>query len=642
MRRVRNIGFFGQGKSGKTTLAEALLLKAGAISRLGSVTDGNTTLDYDPEETKRQFSINLGLAFLDWKGVRVNLVDAPGYADFSGEAVSAAAAVDFGVIVIPADSGPGVGAENAWKLLKAQERPTIVFVNKNDVAPADTAALAERLTEKWQSRVIPWADRDTMVEAVAEADDKLIEKFLEEGALGDEEFAAGFRKALLDRSVVPLFTGAALKDEGLAEFLDFLVENLPEYQDLPPLKLDGEAGTAARRAGEPLLVQVFKTASDPYVGRLSYFKVLAGTLAPNSGLVNAGRSEKERFGQFFFVQGKKQEPVERGEPGDILSVAKLNHTRTGDTLTVAGQEARRLPGLAFPAPSISISIAPKEKGSEDKLGSAISRIMEEDPTICINRDAQTGETILSGLGDLQLDIWVNRLAGRFGVAVVKGVPRIAYQETVTAEASGQGRFKRQTGGHGQYGDCWLKVEPLPRGEGFEFVNAIVGGVIPRQYIPSVEKGVREAMSKGVLAGYPVADVKVTLYDGSYHPVDSSDIAFQIAGSLALKKVAQAAKPALLEPVMNVEVVAPKDNVGDVIADVNGRRGRVLNMDAADSENQVVSCQVPLAEMASYATSLRSLSSGRASYQAQLSHYDFVPFQNAEKIINEREEEKDRE
>ncbi len=634
MRRIRNIGFFGQGKSGKTTLIEALLLKAGVVNRAGSIADGNTLMDFDTEEVKRQLSVNLSLGHLDWKGVRINLIDTPGYADFCGEAISGAVAADFAVVAVPADSGPAVGAEHAWKLVSGLNLPTVFFVTKADAKPAAAEELAAKLSQKWKARIVPVNNRQALEEVAAETDEAMLGKYLEEGALSPEEFKTGLRKAVANRQVFPLFAGSATKGDGLAEFLDFAVDFLPEYPELPPIPFQGEA-TCIRSDSSPLFLRVFKTTSDPHVGRLSYFKVESGVLSHNSTLFNVNRSEKERLGQFFFIQGKKQEPAEKGEPGDILGVAKLNYTRTGDTISAVGQ-TNSFPASEFPGSAISVSLSPKEKGSEDKLGSAFNRILEEDPTIQISRDPETNETILSGIGDLQLDVWVSRLANRFGVSVVKGIPKIAYRETVTGSASGQGKFKRQSGGHGQYGDCWLKIEPLPRGKGFEFVDAIVGGAIPRQYIPSVEKGVREAMNKGVLAQYPMTDIRVTLYDGTFHPVDSSDIAFQLAGSLALKKVAAEAKSVLLEPVMNVEVTIPKDYVGDIIGDINGRRGRVLNMDSAEGESQVVAAQIPLAEMANYATSLRSLTSGQASYQANFSHYEFVPYQISEKIVKERE------
>ncbi|PIP16582.1 MAG: elongation factor G [bacterium (Candidatus Ratteibacteria) CG23_combo_of_CG06-09_8_20_14_all_48_7] len=635
MRKIRNIAFLGQGKAGKTTLIEGLLFKAGAITRMGSITEGNTTADFDPEETKRQLSINLALTHLDWKGVRINLIDTPGYADFLGETLSGASAADFAAITIPADSGPAVGADNAWKIVSRRNMPVFLIVTKSESgSPSAVESYVAKLSTKWRIKVIPVTNQPGLTEVAAETDDALLTRYLEQGSLSPEEFRTGLKKAILNRQVCPLFLVSAVKGEGLTEFLNFAAEFLPEYQDLAPVPLAKE-GESIARGSDSVYLQVFKSTADPYVGRLSYFKIASGTLIPNTTLINLNRSEKERLGQFFYIQGKKQDSTEKGEPGDILGVAKLSATRTGDTLTVNGQ-SMPLPVIPFPNSAISVSLLAKEKGSEEKLGSAFSRMVEEDPTIQITRDAETGETILSGLGDLHLEIWVSRIASRFGVEVVKGIPKIAYRETVTTTASDQGKYKRQTGGHGQYGDCWLKIEPLPRGTGFEFVDAIVGGAIPRQYIPSVEKGVREAMLKGALANFPVTDIRVTLYDGTFHDVDSSDIAFQIAGSLAFKKVTGEAKPALLEPIMNVEVTIPSDYVGDAMGDINGRRGKVLNIDSADSENQKISAQIPLAEMANYATSLRSLTSGRGGYQAEFSHYEFVPYQIAEKIIKERQ------
>ena len=647
---MKNIGIFGHSQTGKTSLNEALLYKAGVITRKGKVEEGNTTTDFEPEEIERGISINLALSYLKDGDRRVNLIDTPGYSDFFGEVIYAFSVVDICLLLISSEIE--VCTEKAWQIAKERNIPVVFFLNKID-KNADYDSLIEQAKKSLSKNIIPLTlpgeggkriidrlkEREKDIEeAVAESDDTLLNKYLEKGEISEEEFKTGLQKGIINRQIFPLFCGSALTDVGIKELLDFF-SYLPDSEKMPKVQgiisEKGEEIERERKENEPFSARVFKTVLDPYVGKLTYFRIFSGKISSNTGAYNSSQKLKERFGQLFFLQGKKEEKVEEAKEGDIVAVAKLTETKTGDTLCDLAHPIL-FPRINLPEPSISFSVKVKEKGKEDKLGGAFSKIIQVDPTVKVGRDVSTGETIISGLGELQLTLWLNRLSSQFGVEVIKGIPRVAYRETITTTASAQGKYKRQTGGHGQYGDAWIKVEPLERGKGFEFVNKIVGGAIPRGYIPAVEKGVREAMEKGVLADYPLIDIRVSLYDGSYHPVDSSEMAFKIAGSMALKKASSEAKPSLLEPIMNVEITAPQKFIGEIISDINSRRGRVLNIDSSGN-SQVIKARIPLAEMSNYGTSLRSLTRGQTDYRAQFSHYEFVPFSITEKIIEKAKE-----
>ncbi|HPP07816.1 MAG TPA: elongation factor G [bacterium] len=658
---VYNFGLFGHNRSGKTILAEAILFKAGVIDRMGDINQGNTTMDYEDEEKRRLMSINLAIAHFQWKKATCHIVDCPGYMDFVGEQISSAEAVDIGIINIAADSGIEVGTEKAWEMLKSRGLPVIIFINKLDAEQADFQSVLKQINDwigkkavcviapvfsgnKIQS-VVNLLDPSNqekqefqgfvqnLLDSVAEIDDALMERYLSGEKLTKEEITYSIKKGVMEGSIIPVCCGSGLNQIGVEQLLDFIVGYLPSSSELPPLKAKNQKGEEIeikRGEDEPLSGIVFKTYNDPFMGRISYLKVRSGTLVSNTNFYNATSGSKERVGQLFKLRGKKQELVAEAFSGEIVAVAKLTGFKTFDSFSDPNFPViYAMPSI--PEAAVSFSLAPKVKGTEDKLGAAISKIMDEDPTIKVFRDTETNETIISGMGDVHLDVVIGKFKEKFGVEVIRGTPKIAYKETITTTASAEGKHKKQTGGRGQYGHCFLRVEPLPRGAGFEFVDEIFGGAIPRQYIPSIEKGVKEAMSKGVLAGYPIVDIKVTVYDGSYHVVDSSDIAFQLAGILALQKAVSEAKPVLLEPIMNVEVSVPQEFVGDVMGTINAKRGRVLEM-TTHGNSQVIRAQVPLAEMSNYATELRSLTSGRGTFVMSFSHYEEVPPHLAEKII----------
>jgi len=662
MGTILTCGIFGHNKCGKTTLGEAMLFASGAIERMGDVARGTTVFDYDDEEIRRQMSISLAVGSCSWSGKRVVLVDSPGYMDFVGEEIAALAAVDVALLVVSADGGVEVGTEKVWERASKRKMPVVVFVNKVDLPNLNVAQTLQNIREFFGKKAVlvtapvvegeklagvrqllgpEGASDQEFLDTLAELDDAVMERYLETGTLEQGEIARLLKKGILEGMVVPVLCGSAASAVGVKELLDFMAAYLPTTDELPPAAgrdRNGQEIVRERSADAPMSAFIFKSVSDPFVGRLSYLRIISGKLSSNSQVYNATREVRERVGQLMRPLGKKQEPVSEALPGEIVAVAKLAESGTFDTLCDQSSPiVYEKP--AVPEGAVSVSIVPKVKGTEDKLGNAIGRISEEDPTIRVFRDNETAETILSGMGDVHLDVTINKFKVRFGVEVEKGVPKIAYKETITAKAEGEGKHKKQTGGRGQYGHCFVKVEPLPRGAGFEFVDEIVGGAIPRNFIPSVEKGVREAMQRGVLAGYPIVDIRVRLYDGSYHVVDSSDIAFQLAGILALQKAVAEARPILLEPIMNVEVRVPQEFVGDIIGTINAKRGRVLDM-LVHGNTQVVKAQVPLAEMANYTSEVRSITSGRGSYEMTFSHYETVPAHIAEKVIAERRREKE--
>ncbi|MDI6716085.1 MAG: elongation factor G [Actinomycetota bacterium] len=683
-KNIRNLALVGHGGSGKTTLAEAMLFITGAITRFGKVDEGNTTTDYDPEEIRRKFSINTSLAPCEWNNHKINVVDTPGYADFIGEVYSALSAVDIAAIVVDAVSGLEVQTERVWAIADEFNLAKMVIINRMDKEHASFDETLKVIQEVYSDKVTPlqlpvgsqanfkgvvdvlkqkayitadgktsiegvpadMADavasaREALIERIAESDDVLMEKYLEEGELSEKEIMDGLKAAIASGQVIPVTCTAAFTAVGVQGLLDAIVDFLPSPIDRGAIKgIDSKSDQEIEikpSESEPLAAYVFKTVADPYVGKLSYFRVFSGNLKANSTVFDSSQGKKERVGHVFVVRGKTQEDVSDIPAGDIGAVAKLAETMTGDTLTEEGRTII-LPAIKFPEPVISVAVAAKSKSDEEKLGTSLNRLAEEDPTLTVKRDTETRQTVLSGMGDMHLDIITERLKRKFGVEAELSAPRIPYKETIKGTASVQGRHKKQSGGRGQFGDVWLKIEPLPRGAGFEFVDQIVGGVVPQQYRPAVEKGVREAMEQGILAGYPAVDVKVTLYDGSYHAVDSSEMAFKIAGSLAMKKGFMEAKPVLLEPIMKVEVVVPEQYMGDVIGDLSSRRGKPLGSESR-GRNVAISALVPLAEMATYASSLRSITSGRGAYHMEFDHYEEVPADTAKKIIEQYEKER---
>jgi elongation factor G len=673
--KLRTVGLVGHGGSGKTTLAEHMLHMSGMTTRVGRVEEGNTVGDYMPDEIARGHSIGLSLMHLDKDGHRMHIVDAPGYTDFQGEVAATVRVMDGAVVVIDGVAGVEVGTDNCWRYADENDLPRMVFVNKLDKDNAEFYRVLDAISESYGIRCVALTlpigkaqsfegvidlvkgegqdvddalkeqydtYREKLVEAAAEGDDKLIEKYLEEGTLTQDEVVAGLRKATLARTVVPVVCGSAEKDIGLQELLRAILSFMPSPAERPEITAtdqENNAMTVRFSEDEPLVGLVFKVLNDPYVGNLTFFRIFSGTLASDSQFYNSSKRSSERISQVFFLQGKEQVPVEAVYPGDIAAVARLKNTTVGDTMST--QEAPVvLPKIEFPGSMARLAIVPKTRADEDKIASALRRIAEEDPTFKQSRDEQTKELVIAGTGDLHLDIIMDRLKQRFGVAAETKPPKIAYKETIKSGVQVQGKYKRQSGGRGQYGDVWLEVSPLPRGEGFEFVDKIVGGVVPKNYIPAVEKGVKEAMDRGVIAGYPVVDTRVVLYDGTYHTVDSSDLAFKIAGSMAVQKAVQQAQHCLLEPIMEVEITVPDEYMGDVTGDLNSRRGRILGMEPRAGK-QVIKASVPEAEMLNYSTSLRSMTGGRGTFTMRFLQYDEMPERLAQKIIAQAAEEKEK-
>jgi elongation factor G len=681
--KIRNVALVAHGSAGKTALTEAMLFTAGATTRLGRVEDGTTTTDFDEDEIRRKISISAALAWCEWKGCKFNLVDTPGFAAFLTDAKNTLRVVDGAVVVVGAPDGVKVQTEKVWSYAAAQDLPRAIYLSKMDRERADFTRALEDVRKNLSPKAVPVqvpigqetgftgvvdlvrmrairfatdgsgkategdvpadvkplaeTQRAALVEAVAEADDRLLEKYLESGELTEAEFREGLTRGIREQKLFPVLCGAPTRNIGVSPLLDLVAEAFPSPLDRPQIEgtdLKGN-GTVRRTVKDdaPLAALVFKTVADPYAGKVTMFRVYSGTMTSDSTIFNATKGVKERVGQLLLLRGKQQTPVEALGAGDMGAVVKLKETGTGDTLSDE-KAPIRLAEIVFPAPVISFAVEPKAKGDEDKMSTAFTRLREEDPTIQVRYDPQTKETVVSGMGRAHVEIVAERLKRKFGVDVTLKTPRVPYKETVKTRAREiQGRHKKQTGGRGQFGDCWIHMEPLPRGGGFEFVNQVVGGAIPRNFIPAVEKGVVEGMERGSVAGYPVVDLRVTLYDGSTHPVDSSELAFKLAGRLAFRKAVAQAKPTLLEPIMTVEVVAPADCMGDIVGDLNSKRGRVLGIEAK-GRNQAVKAHVPLAEMLEYDPRLRSITGDRGDYTMEFSHYEEVPAQIQERIVAE--------
>src|SRR6266849_6782030 len=618
--KIRNVAFVGHGGVGKTSLVEAILFACGASTRLGRVDDGTTTTDFDPDEIKRKISLNTAVGFADHQGHRLNLIDTPGYGDFVADARAGLRVAGAAVVVVDAVAGVQVQTEKVWKFANDYALPRAIVVNRLDRERADFQRTLESLQKRLKGRLVPL-----------------------QLPIGSESGFRGVVDLIAMRDLVPILASSATRAIGIGPLLDLIVKEFPSPADAAEVEgTDPRTKAVAKRAADPkapLSAVVFKTISDPHVGKLSVFRVYSGTLRSDSQVFNASRDSRERIGHLGWLSGKTQKPVEALGPGEIGVIAKLKDTLTGDTLS---DEAHPivLPGISFPEPAISFAVQPKSRGDEDKISIALHRMAEEDPTLHHHYDPETKQLLVSGMGQLHVEVVVERMKRKYNVDVSLLPPRIPYKETVKGRAEVQGKYKKQTGGRGQYGDTWIRVEPLARGGGFEFVDDIFGGAIPRNFIPSVEKGVRECMKRGILAGYPVVDLKVTLYDGSYHDVDSSDMAFQIAASMGLQKGFLEAKPCLLEPVMNVEVTAPAEGEGDVIGDLNGRRGRIVGMEP-DGDVVAVRAQVPMSEMLTYESSLRSMTGGRGGYSMEFSHYEEVPNQQAEKVVAAHRAEKEK-
>ncbi len=639
----RNFMIAGHAHCGKTSLAEGLIFACGSSPRKGNVTEGNTISDYDADEIERKISIGASLLNCVYKNHQIQMIDTPGYVDFVGEVISSARAVDAAVVVVDAVSGIGVGTEKAWAIADELNMPRIVFINKVDKEDADFKESLADIKEQLSNKVVSiesLQDSD-LIEAVAETDDKLLEKYLEAGTLSEEEVKTALRNAVAQGSVFPAIGGSALNDTGVKELLEFIVEYLPsplEHGEIKCIdaKTKEEKQLEISEAG-PLSAFVFKTISDPYVGQLTLIRIFSGSIASNTGFYNATKETKERIGQVCFMQGKEQKPVDVAGCGDIVAIAKLKNTSTSDA--IADEKNLVLfDAIKFPESAISMSVKPKSRQDEEKISASLLKLSLSDPTFRVNRDKQTKELIISGLGNLHLDIMIKRLNQRFKVEVELGTPKVPYKETITKTAEVQHKYKKQSGGRGQYGDVTIRVEPLPPGQDFEFVDDIFGGAIPRNFIPSVEKGVKQAMAEGAVAGCSIEGIKVTLFDGSYHAVDSSDMAFQIAGAMALRRAVKEAGPVLLEPVMNVEVVVPGDFTGQISGDFSSRRGRIVGMDSK-GKNEVVKATVPLSEMFKYSSDLRSMTGGRGSYSMSFAGFEQVPQKIAQGIISKYQADK---
>ena len=671
--RIRNVALISHGGAGKTSLAEAMLFDAGAISRLGSVDAGSAALDHDPDEQRRRQSINLAIGTLEADGARITLVDTPGYADFQADVIEALAAVDAAILVVDASAGVEVGTEEVWRLAEERNLPRFIFVNKMDRENANYDAVLDGLKSKFGPKIAPVylpigsaesfrgyvdvieqhanvyeggkpsevpipdemrageeARREALVEAAAEASDELMTRYLDGETISDEEIETAVHKGTREGSVVPVFVGSALKNIGVRELAAMIAKHIPSAAEV-----GGRTATDGKRIdpdpAAPLVAQVFKTTADPFVGRLTYFRIFAGTLHAQGHIWNATHKAEERIGNILGLLGKEQVNMPQAGPGDIVAVAKLASTQIGDTLVADRAQPVSLPQLQFPVPSLQVSIEPESKADLDKLGQALSRMLEEEPCARVHREEGTGETILTAMGDAHVDVLVERLKRKFGASVRTGSPRVPYRETIRKPAKIDNRFKRQTGGHGQFGHVVIEFEPLPSGSGFEFGDKIVGGVVPKQYIPAVEKGLRETLAEGVLAGYPVVDLRARLVDGSYHTVDSSEMAFKVAASQALKRAFPEADPTLLEPILEVEVVVPDAYMGDVMGQITAKRGHVLGMDSGDGM-QHLRAQVPQAEMFHYATELRSITQGRGRFSWKLDHYAEVPSTISDRVI----------
>jgi elongation factor G len=670
--RIRNLALLSHSGAGKTILAEAMLHAAGATTRMGTVEDGTTVSDYEPEEHKRTTSVNTAIMNVPWNGHKLNIIDTPGYADYRGEVASGIRVADAAVIVVAAQAGIEVGTGQMWRLAEERDLPRIVYVSKIDRENANfqgvVAALQDRFgrhlvpvhlpvgAESSLSGVINVLDpdsevpselesefeeaRERLIEAVAEIDDDLADKYLEGEEITQEEMLTGVKQGLMDGTLVPILAGAPLKGIGVSEFMDFAAAYLPSPADVPAVSArvpgSDETSEIDCDSSGPLAALVFKTAADPFVGKLSYFRVYSGTFQSDSQLQNANRGEAERIGQVFEVRGREQEAVSELAPGDIGAVTKLGSVLTGDTIG-SREQPLILGGVEFPSQVYMMAVYPKTKADVDKMTSSLSRIVEEDPSIVLTRQPDTNEMIMGGLGDTHLDVAIEKMHRKFGVEMVLDIPRVPYKETISGRARVEYRHKKQTGGHGQFGHVWIEVEPLPRGSGFEFDNTIVGGSVPREYIPSVEKGVRGALSDGVVAGFPVVDMKATLVDGSFHTVDSSGVSFEIAGGHATTKGLQQAKPVILEPIMSVDISVPDEFTGDIIGDLNSRRGRIQGMIPNGDGTTTVQVEAPQSEMLSYATEIRSQTQGQGNFTMEFDHFEEVPSHLVDRVVQVTQE-----
>lgn len=677
---LRNIVFVAHGGAGKTSLAEVMLFNTGVTNRLGRVEDGNTVMDFEPEELKRNISISSGFNQYDWKKHTIRLIDTPGDQNFFSDTRICMQAADGVVVVLDAVDSVKVQTEQAWDFAEEFNLPSIIFINKLDRERADFSRTYKDAAESFEPKPVILQlpigseddfkgvidlvgmkaftydakgkakevdipsdmqdlvaeEREALVENVVESDDELLERYLEGESLSDDEIKAALKKGTLSRNFVPVLCGSATKNIGIDLIQNFIVDCMPSPLDRGPWIATDEDGEKEVECNPdpdaPFSAFVFKTVADPFAGRLSIFRVVSGSLGADGNFYNTNKGTKERYNQLLSLAGKEQKQVTKAGPGSIVAVAKLKDSVTGDTLCDEGSKVKFK--CAEPLPSLtSFAVEPKSKGDEDKIFSSLSKLLEEDISLQLTRNLETKQILLSGLGPIHIEVAVEKLKRKFNVEVELSTPKVPYKETIKKKVRVQGKHKKQTGGHGQFADCWIQIEPLPRGKGFEFVDKIVGGAIPKQYIPAVEKGILESCQKGVLAAFPCVDFRVTLDDGSFHAVDSSEMAFKIAGSMAFKKAALEAGPVLLEPIMNVSITTPDEHMGDIMGDLNSRRGKVLGMDSK-GKNQVIKANVPIAEFLNYAPDLRSMTGGRGMFNMEFSHYDEIPAQIAQKLVEE--------
>lgn len=654
--KIRNVGITAHGGAGKTSLTESIIATCRG-TRLGKTDDGTTVTDYLPEEIKRKVTISTAMAPVVWKDYKINILDTPGYSDFIGEVISTLAAVDSLVMVVCGVSGPEVQTDIIWDYAAEKEMPRMFVVNKLDREHSSFEKVWIQLQEHYGPEVvqlhIPIGEEEnfrgfidvithkayefdgnklkeipvpddlkivlvekcaTLIEAVAEVDDDVMEKYLEGEEICEQDIANGFRKGIAMGKIFPVLCASALNNKGAVPVLDAIIDYFPE-----PKVEEG-----------PNKAYIFKTMADPFVGKMSFMKIISGTFKSGEAIYNVNLAKEEKIGNLLTLSGKTQDPVEKANAGDIVVIAKLQETQTGHTVTTKGGNVEPMPPIAFPVPNLTMAITPKSRGDEDKMGNALARLLEEDPTLRSAKNNETKDMLLSGIGDMHLDIVAERFKNKFGVDIELKEPKIPYRETIKKKVEVQGRHKKQSGGAGQFGDVWLRIEPYSDGN-FLFEEDVFGGAVPKNYFPAVEKGVVEAMADGILAGYPATNIKVTLYDGSYHPVDSNEMSFKIAGSLAFKKGAEMANPVILEPIMNLTITIPEQYLGDIMGDINSKRGRILGM-SHQGKNQVIEAQAPMAELVKYAIDLKAMTQGRGSYTVEFDHYEEVPARIAEGII----------
>ncbi len=668
--KLRNVVLLSHGGAGKTIMAEAMLHTAGHTTRFGRVEDGTTVSDFEPDEIRRQSSSQMSVIACPWRSYKINILDTPGYADFRGEVISASRVADAAILVVSAVAGVEVGTGQMWTLADERGLPRIIYISKMDRENADFDRIMSSISERFGRECVPLqipigaesnfsgvvnlldpnadspselADtveeaRERLIEAVAEADDELADKYLEGEEITQTEMIGGLKQGIADGTIIPVLVGSSTSEIGTSELLDAIVDFLPSPEDSGDVRAtvaDGDVSLSPDSNG-PLTALVFKTSADPFVGKLSYFRVYSGTFSSDSQLWNANTAQAERVGQVFEVRGKEQTAISDLASGDIGATPKLNSVLTGHTLCTRNNPFT-LEGMDFPKPVYQMAVFPKSQSDVDKMTSSLARITEEDPSLTITREPNTLEVLLGGLGDTHVELAVEKMKNKFAAEMVLQIPKVAYKETISGRTRVEYRHKKQSGGHGQFGHVWLELEPLPRGSGFEFAETVVGGNVPREYIPSVEKGVAKAMTDGAIAGYPIVDIKATLFDGSYHTVDSSGICFEIAGGQALTKGVQQASPTLLEPIMRVQIMVPDNYTGDIIGDMNSKRGRIYGMVPQGNNTTMIEGETPQAEMLRYATDLRSMTQGQGAFTIEFDHYEEVPAHLVDRLVQQLKE-----